>query len=212
MQSNYLCIILHVQCKKLLILTPFTWFLILDKIQVGDQVWWRHRPSPIKYTSSCREDQRLSTEGKIVSKYCSESNTQEGSIKPATLYHGGGKTLCVRLRVKLTVSTRSSKLDSRFSKPFDQLHNAKEHCVISLYTDIRSFLFFSPTPTPLRFFITSARRTLKRKYSLWIQQAIAWRDKTNAGDSNKSSFKPRKLCEAKICNKIETVMFICMCP
>ena len=59
-----------------------TWFLILDKIQDGDNVWWRHRPPaappPIKYTSSCREDQRLSTEGKIVSKYCNMSKTQGG--------------------------------------------------------------------------------------------------------------------------------------
>ena len=70
MQSNYLCVILHVKCKKLLILPAFTWFLILDKLQDGDQVWWRHQPPPIKYTSSCREDQGLSAEGKIVSKYC----------------------------------------------------------------------------------------------------------------------------------------------
>ena len=72
MQSNYLCVILHVKRKKLLIHSVFTWFLILDKIQDGDHVWWRHRPPaappPIKYTSFCREDQRLSTEGKIVSK------------------------------------------------------------------------------------------------------------------------------------------------
>ena len=30
--------------KKLLILTVFTWFLILDKIQDGGHVWWRYRP------------------------------------------------------------------------------------------------------------------------------------------------------------------------
>ena len=41
-------------------------------------------PPPIKYTSSCREDQRRSTEGKIVSKYCNLSKTQGegGSITP----------------------------------------------------------------------------------------------------------------------------------
>ena len=41
-------------------------------------------PPPIKYTSSCREDQRCSTEGKIVSKYCNLSKTQGegGSITP----------------------------------------------------------------------------------------------------------------------------------
>ena len=47
MQSNHLCVILHVKCKKVLILTVFTWFLIFDKIQDGhqdgDHVWWRHR-------------------------------------------------------------------------------------------------------------------------------------------------------------------------
>ena len=49
-------------------------FPILRKIQEGNQdgdyAWWRHRPlaalPPIEYTSSCREDQRLSTKGKIV--------------------------------------------------------------------------------------------------------------------------------------------------
>ena len=43
MQSNYLCVIFHVKCKKLLILTVFTLFLNLDKIQDGgqdgDHVW-----------------------------------------------------------------------------------------------------------------------------------------------------------------------------
>ena len=51
-------------------------------------------PPPIKYTSSCREDQRCSTEGKIVSKYCNLSKTQGegGSIPPhpTPLCHGGG--------------------------------------------------------------------------------------------------------------------------
>ena len=77
MQRNYACVILHVKRKKLLIFTVFTLFLILDKIQDssqdGDHAWWRHRPltaQPIRYSSSCREDQRLSTEGEIVSKYC----------------------------------------------------------------------------------------------------------------------------------------------
>ena len=57
------------------------------KIQDGDHCWWRHRPPtappPIKYTSSCWEDHRLSTECKIVSKYCSRSKTLgRGSINP----------------------------------------------------------------------------------------------------------------------------------
>ena len=36
-QSNYLCVILRVKRKKILILTVFTWFLVLDKIQDGGQ-------------------------------------------------------------------------------------------------------------------------------------------------------------------------------
>ena len=39
LQSNYLCVILHVKRKKLLVLTVFTRFLILDKIQNGGHVW-----------------------------------------------------------------------------------------------------------------------------------------------------------------------------
>ena len=54
MQSNYLWAILHVERKKMLIRSVFTLFLILDKIQDGNHVWWRHRPPaappPIKYT------------------------------------------------------------------------------------------------------------------------------------------------------------------
>ena len=69
MQSNYLCVVLLVKRKKLLIVTVFTCFLVLEKIQDGDQIWWRHRPPAvpprIKYTSSYREGQKLSTEGKI---------------------------------------------------------------------------------------------------------------------------------------------------
>ena len=95
--------------KKVLILTVFTLFLILDKIQEGgqdgDHVWWRHRPSaaspPIKYTSSCREDQRLSTEGKVVSKNRNISKIQRGgggSINPLPPLYHDGVWLCVYVR------------------------------------------------------------------------------------------------------------------
>ena len=60
--------------KKLPFLTTLTWFLILGKIQVcgqGDDHCRRHwppaAPPSIKYASSCREDERLSSEGKIFS-------------------------------------------------------------------------------------------------------------------------------------------------
>ena len=64
-------------------LVVLTCFLILGKIQDGgldgDHCWWHHMPPaappPIKYTLSCREDQRLSTEGKIVSEYSIISKT-----------------------------------------------------------------------------------------------------------------------------------------
>ena len=66
--------------------------------QDSDHNWWRHKlpalPPPIKYTSSCREDQRLSSKDKIFSKYSNISLTLgTGSIKPPPplpLYHGGG--------------------------------------------------------------------------------------------------------------------------
>ena len=39
MQSYYLCVVLLVKRKKLLIVTVFTCFLVLEKIQDGDHVW-----------------------------------------------------------------------------------------------------------------------------------------------------------------------------
>ena len=104
MQSNYLCVIFHIKCKKLLILTVFTLFLN-DKIQDGGQdgnhVWWRQRPPaappPIKYTKE--EDPRLSTQGKIVFKKLQHIKYPRegggGSINPP-LYHGGGMNFPVR--------------------------------------------------------------------------------------------------------------------
>ena len=76
----------------------------------GDVTNLQQRHHPIKYTSSCREDQRRSTEGKIVSKYCNTSKTQGGgSINPHSPYlvhNGGGMTLRVRPRVKTPVNAK----------------------------------------------------------------------------------------------------------
>ena len=112
---KYSFVTLHVKHKKLPFLAVFPWFLILSKSQDGsqdgDHCEWRHSPPAappsIKYTSSCWEDQRLSAEGKIVSKYCniSQHNSGEGFHQPPPpppLYHGGGMNLRVRPRVKLT--------------------------------------------------------------------------------------------------------------
>ena len=66
---------------------------------IGDATGPPAAPQPIKYTSSCTEDHRLSTEGKIVSKYCNTSITL-GGVGPSTpLSHGGCKNLHVRPRV-----------------------------------------------------------------------------------------------------------------
>ena len=99
-QSTKLCVILHVKLKKLPVHAVFPWFLILGKIQVGDPVWWRHRPPaappPLKYTSSCWEDQRLSSESKIVSKYCNISTTTPNP--PPPLVPRRGVWICVYVR------------------------------------------------------------------------------------------------------------------
>ena len=93
--------------KKSPFLVVLTWFPILGKIKDGDHCRSRHRspaaPPPIKYTSSCKEDQRLSTKGKIVWKYCNISKTPgRCSIPPPPTapYHGGGMSLFLRPRVK----------------------------------------------------------------------------------------------------------------
>lgn len=77
----------------------FTWFLNLgktqDSSQDADQVCWRHRlsaaPPHIKFTSFCRESQRLCTDGKIVK--ISRGRFHQPSL---LLYYGGGMTLRVR--------------------------------------------------------------------------------------------------------------------
>ena len=104
-QRAYLCVILHVKHKKLPSIAILTWFLILGKIQDGIHCWWRHRPPAalptIKYTSSCWEDQRISTKGEIVSKYRNKSiNLGRGSIKPSLLppCNTVGVWICVYVR------------------------------------------------------------------------------------------------------------------
>ena len=98
MQSAYfnlwLCYFSRKAQKKKTFLAVLTWFLILGKIQYGGHDcyhgWWSHRPPatppPIKFTSSGRDDQRLPTEGKIVSKYCNISKTPaRGSTLPTSV-------------------------------------------------------------------------------------------------------------------------------
>ena len=100
----------------------FTWFLNLgktqDSSQDADQVCWRHRlsaaPPHIKFTSFCRESQRLCTDGKIVKN----SRGRFHQLPPPPLYYGGGMTLRVRPRdkqtsVRLLLSSTFSGNDSR---------------------------------------------------------------------------------------------------
>ena len=86
MQSAYLCVIFHVKQKKSPFLVVLPWFLSLGEIQDGDHCWWRHRPPAapplIKYSLSPREDQRLSTEGKIVSEYSNIPKPLRGFHQP----------------------------------------------------------------------------------------------------------------------------------
>ena len=105
MQSAYLCVILYSNTKYYHFRSVWTSFLILAKIQDGgldgNYYWWRHRLSvalaAIKYTSCCWKDQRLSTEGKIVSKYCNLSKPPGRHLSaPSPLYQGGGMNLRVR--------------------------------------------------------------------------------------------------------------------
>ena len=113
MQSNFLCVVLLLKHKKLLIVTVFTWFLVLEKMQDGYHVWSHHRPLAvpplIKYTSSCRE---------LRSKaFHWRQNRNKGRIHqpqppppPGSLYYGEGMTLRVRPRVKPAYNSEWKKI------------------------------------------------------------------------------------------------------
>ena len=86
-QSAYLCVIFHFKHKTTISL-GFNLIYKKSKMAtiIGDVTGPSAAPLPIKYTSSCTEDQRFSTEGKTLS-----------GVGPSThLYHGGGKNLHVR--------------------------------------------------------------------------------------------------------------------
>ena len=86
MQIAYFVLFFFSSTKKSPFLAVSTLFLILGKSKMvtifGDVIGPLAAPSPIKYTSSCGEYQRLSTEGKIVSKYCNVSKTLGGGGHP----------------------------------------------------------------------------------------------------------------------------------
>ena len=113
------------QAQKMAIYRGLTWFLILVKFKMAT-FWWRHRPPaappPIKYTSSCWEDQSLSTEGKIVSKYFNISKTQKrGSIPPPCTTVG--VRLCLYVRGLIILFPYRAFRDYETSDLFGTLHN-----------------------------------------------------------------------------------------
>ena len=73
----------------------------MGKIQVGDCVWGLQQRYHSKVYPSCREDERLPTEGKIFSKYYNISKLKGGVLSNYPLYLGEGMTLCVLSRVNL---------------------------------------------------------------------------------------------------------------
>ena len=89
---------------KCLFIAVLTWFLILGKVQDGDHCWRRHRPPaappPINCASSCWEDQRLSSDGKIVSKYCNLPKNSGGGVlqTPPPPLTTVGVGICVYVR------------------------------------------------------------------------------------------------------------------
>ena len=104
--------------KKLQCIAVFSWFLILGKVQGGvqdgDHCWWGHRPpaapTPIKYTSSCWEDQRQNRFE--IQPHLKNSGDGVPSNPPppppSPLYCGGGKTLRVRPRANWNIYLYSS--------------------------------------------------------------------------------------------------------
>ena len=102
----------HVK-QKFTISRCFNLILILGKIHDGGldsrHCWWHHMPPaappPIKYTLSWREDQTLSTEGKIVSENSNISKIlgRVPSTPVYPLYHGRSMNLRVRPSVNIKV-------------------------------------------------------------------------------------------------------------
>lgn len=101
--NTCLCVILHVKHKQLPIFSVLTWFIILGEIQDGGldgkHVWWHYRPpaapTPMKYTSSCGEDERLFTEGIFLGNTAAYQKLKKGASSTSPyLYNGGGMTAC----------------------------------------------------------------------------------------------------------------------
>ena len=139
-RSAYFVLFFFSSTKKSPFLAVLTWFLILGKIQDGDHFGAvtgpPAAPPPIKYTSSCREHQRLSTEGKIVSKYCNISKTLGGPIHPTPLYHCGGMNLHVRPRV----TNKNGTITKQFKK-LPPVKNRSTLLCFALYRVLWPFCF-----------------------------------------------------------------------
>ena len=81
----------------------------------------------MKYISSCWEDQRLSAEGKIVSKYFHISKTRgRGSINPTCIMVGVWLSLYVRALTLIRHDYFGRKLRSHESLWYRLLHNIRK--------------------------------------------------------------------------------------
>ena len=99
-------------------------------------------PPPAKYTPLCGEDQRLSTEGKILLKHCNISKTKGGGggVHQLTpLYQGGG--LCVCLKVKQWTNGRR-QADNDWAKFYGILQMLESLRVQSNGAKNQNFVFW----------------------------------------------------------------------
>ena len=111
MQSNYLRVILHVERKKILILTVLPVFKYLRKSKMaakmramfGDVTDLQQRHHPYNIPHLVEKIKGFPLKAKSFRNMATYQKPKGGSINPSlpTLYHCGGMTLRVRPRVKL---------------------------------------------------------------------------------------------------------------
>ena len=92
MQSDYLCVIIHV--KQLPFLVVLTWFLILCNIQDGgkdgDHCWWRNRPPAAPPFINVKKIKGFSVQAKSLRNTATYQKLWGKVPSTILLYHGGG--------------------------------------------------------------------------------------------------------------------------
>ena len=99
---------IYVLFYMLFILTLYTCFPILDKIQDGDHVWWLHRPPgappPINIPHLVEKIKVFPLKAKLFGNITTYKIPKGGrGVHQPLLYRGGGMTLRVRPRVKVKI-------------------------------------------------------------------------------------------------------------